>query len=124
MLDRIDLHVSVSLLPEADKTALLQRAADGEGGSTRLRQRVVACRELQLARNNKLNAHLLQEELAEHCALGQHDARLLNDAMAKLKLSTRAFFRILKIARTIADLDAAPEIATPHLLEAINYRRF
>jgi magnesium chelatase family protein len=124
LLDRIDLHVSVGRLAEADKAVLLQRAPTGTSGSFELRQRVIACRALQWARNGRLNGHLLQEQLTEHCALTKSDATLLNDAVSRLKLSTRSFFRILKIARTIADLEQVPMIATAHLLEAINYRRF
>ncbi|HTQ99427.1 MAG TPA: ATP-binding protein, partial [Candidatus Acidoferrum sp.] len=122
LLDRIDLHVNVPRLPEADKAALLRRGSSGSS-SEQLRTRVVSCRMLQEARNGKPNSQLRQEELAEHCALDRSDTRVLNDAVTKLQLSTRAFFRILKIARTIADLAEAPRIATSHLLEAINYRR-
>lgn len=75
-------------------------------------------------RTGRLNGHLQQDQLSEHCALTKADATLLNDAVTRFKLSTRSFFRILKIARTIADLEQAPMIATSHLLEAINYRRF
>ena len=124
LLDRIDLHVSVSRLAEADKAALLQRAPAGASSSSELRQRVMACRELQLVRGGRLNGHLQHQQLGEHCALSKSDASLLNDAVTRLHLSTRSFFRILKIARTIADLEPAPLIATAHLLEAINYRRF
>lgn len=123
LMDRIDMHVSVPKLSEADKTALLQRTSKQQSGSDELRARVVACRAIQQARAGKLNAHLQQEELSEHCALAKPDARLLNETMTRLKLSTRAFFRIIKIARTIADLAEAPTIQTTHLLEAINYRR-
>ncbi|MES2604331.1 MAG: YifB family Mg chelatase-like AAA ATPase [Pseudomonadota bacterium] len=124
LLDRIDLHVSVPKLSDADKAALLQRSLQGHSSSRELREKVIACRAVQQARAGKLNAHLQQDELGEHCALRKADAQLLNEAMTRLKLSTRAFFRIVKIARTIADLAEATTIQTPHLLEAINYRRF
>ncbi len=124
LLDRIDLHVNVSRLAEADKASLLQRAPSGVSSSSELRQRVMACRDVQLARSGRLNGHLQHEQLSEHCVLTKADAALLNDAVTRLKLSTRSFFRILKIARTIADLEHTPMIATSHLLEAINYRRF
>ena len=110
-------------LPARFKPALLQRCDDESGSSEKLRELVVACRARQQARSNKLNAHLHQHEIGEHCALSRQDVRLLNDATTRLQLSTRAFFRILKIARTIADFAESPRIATPHLLEAINYRR-
>jgi magnesium chelatase family protein len=124
LLDRIDLHVNVPKLNDTDKAALLQRSLHDQGGSAALREKVIVCRAIQQQRAGKLNTHLQQDELSEHCALHQQDARLLHDAMSRLKLSTRAFFRIVKIARTIADLGEAPAIMTPHLLEAINYRRF
>lgn len=124
LLDRIDLQVQVNRLSEQDKQALLQRQqASDVVGSRELRDKVIRCRQRQLQRSGKPNAHLSQEEMKEVCVLGKSDARLLNDAINKLKLSTRAFFRVLKIARTIADLNEAAAIATPHLLEAINYRR-
>lgn len=124
LLDRIDLQVQVNRLSEQEKQALLQRQAASEVlSSHQLRAKVIACREFQCQRSGKANAHLTQEEMKEVCALSKSDARLLNDAITKLKLSTRAFFRVLKIARTIADLQEATAISTPHLLEAINYRR-
>jgi magnesium chelatase family protein len=123
LLDRLDLHVSVPPMSDTDKSKLLQRGNASSLNSATLRAQVVRCRALQLARANKLNAHLQNAELQQHCALSDADTRLLNDAMNRLHLSTRAFYRILRIARTIADLVEAPMIATVHLLEAINYRR-
>ena len=77
-----------------------------------------------MARSGLINSRLEQNEVQQFCGLHDSDNALLNEAMTRLRLSTRAYFRILKIARTIADLAEVENIARPHLLEAINYRRF
>lgn len=123
LLDRIDLHVTVPRLNEQDKAALLNRVADTKMSSAVLRERVLATRALQHQRAGKLNAQLAQSDLQASCPLSKADERLLTDAMTRLRLSTRAYFRVVKIARTIADLAGESKIGTAHLLEAINYRR-
>ncbi len=124
LLDRIDLQVSVPRLSESERNALLQQERAKGPDSASIRALVVACRERQLARAGRSNAKLEQRQLKQHCALTKGDTRLLSQAIARLQLSARATFRILKIARTVADLEEAERIATAHLLEAINYRRF
>ena len=124
MFDRIDMQVEVARLSEDDKTQLLQKRAGKTANSKELRQRVVECRELQMERSGLINARLEQNEVQQFCNLSDVDSALLNEAMSRLRLSTRAYFRILKIARTIADLSQVENILRPHLLEAINYRRF
>jgi magnesium chelatase family protein len=124
LLDRIDLQVSVPRLSETERDALLQQEGAVGPDSNSIRQHVIACRERQLARAGRSNARLEQRQIKQHCALSARDKKLLNDAVTRLRLSARATFRILKIARTIADLEESPNIATPHLLEAVNYRRF
>jgi magnesium chelatase family protein len=124
MFDRIDMQVEVARLSEDDKTQLLQKRAGKTANSKMLRQQVVACRALQMERSGLINARLEQNEVQQFCGLNESDNALLNEAMTRLRLSTRAYFRILKIARTIADLAEVENIARPHLLEAINYRRF
>lgn len=127
LLDRIDLQVSVPRLGEGERDALLQHEQqEGKAGrdSASIRSLVIACRERQLARTGRSNARMEQQQIRQHCALCASDKKLLNEALTRLKLSARATFRILKIARTIADLDKADRIDTPHVLEAINYRRF
>jgi len=119
LLDRIDIQIEV---PRQPTTALSSHAPLGESSAT-VRARVIAARQRQMARSNRPNALLGTRELVEHCTLASGDQRLLERAIDKLNLSARAYHRILRLARTIADLDAAADIATAHLSEAIGYRR-
>ena len=117
LLDRIDLQVEVPRLPPGT----LGNGEPGEA-SDAVRQRVVAARAIQWGRGG-LNAALAGEAIGRHCRLAQRDAALLERAMEKLGLSARAYHRILKVARTIADLAGSETIVTAHLTEAIAYRR-
>ena len=85
--------------------------------------RVTRARDIQLRRNNTLNSQLTNEQIDRVCVLARQDSLLLEQAIEKLQLSARAYHRILKIARTISDLDRAEDINTRHLTEAINYRK-
>ncbi|MBU1236296.1 MAG: YifB family Mg chelatase-like AAA ATPase [Gammaproteobacteria bacterium] len=117
-LDRIDLMIEVPTVPEADL------AARGNGEpSASVRERVVGAREAQLARQGKPNALLAPDEIDRHCLPDDAGAQLLKQAMARLDLSARAYHRILKVARTIADLAGSQPIGGPHIAEAIHYRR-
>ena len=124
LLDRIDLQVSVPRLNEFDRNVLLQHEHRPAPDSAAIRKQVVACRENQLARAGRNNASLDQKQLGRYCALNARDKNMLTEAVNRLRLSARATYRILKIARTIADLDQSEKIQTSHLLEAVNYRRF
>lgn len=117
-LDRIDLLIDVPTVPEADLAA---RAA-GEPSAV-VRARVVQARERQLHRQGKANALLSPDEIDQHCLPDCAGAQLLKQAMTRLDLSARAYHRILKVARTVADLAAVPMIGGPHIAEAIHYRR-
>lgn len=119
LLDRIDLHIEVPRLPPAD---LRPDAPPGESTAT-VRERVVAARGRQHARAGKPNAALDQGETARHCRLAPGDQALLERAVDALQLSARSMHRILRVARTIADLAHSDAIATAHLTEAIGYRR-
>jgi len=119
LLDRIDIHIEVPRLPQG---ALLRATKENES-SAMVRARVCAARERQLARRGKTNDQLAVRELETDCALPAAETRLLETAMRNLRLSPRATHRILKLARTIADLDAARAIDARHLSEAIGYRR-
>src|SRR4249919_45302 len=119
LMDRIDLHVDVPRLPPAE---LRPDAPDGES-SEHVRARVEAARVVQHARAGKPNAQLAQSETMAHCRLQPHDQVLLERAIDALQLSARSMHRILRVARTIADLANSPHIATPHLSEALGYRR-
>ena len=99
--------------------------ADNKNGETSLqvRQRVVAAREKQIQRMGKINADLTGKEIDKVCKISDPEKELLENAMEKLGFSARAYHRILKIARTIADLAASDDIQVEHLTEALSYRR-
>jgi magnesium chelatase family protein len=119
LLDRIDLHVDVPRLPPA----LLRPDAPAGESSARVRERVVRARAVQQARAGTPNARLDQSATDAACRLAPADQALLERAVDALQLSARSMHRILRVARTIADLDGSGEIGTAHLTEAIGYRR-
>ena len=121
LLDRIDLAVDVPALAPGDIAAAC--AADEEP-SARVRERVIAARERQRARQGVANARLAVGDLARHCAPGAEGRELAMRAMTRFALSARAYHRILRVARTIADLADCEGIAAAHVAEAIGYRRF
>jgi len=118
LLDRIDLHIIVAALPEAELTS----ARPGEP-SAQVRARVTAARERQLARQNQPNATLAGREIDRYCPLDAAGETLLKQAITRLDLSARAYHRVLKLARTVADLADQEQIGAAHLAEAIQYRR-
>ncbi|CSA84959.1 magnesium chelatase family protein [Vibrio cholerae] len=87
-----------------------------------MRQRVWVARERMLARSGKVNALLQSREIEQYCPLLKADAEFLESALHRLGLSIRAYHRIIKVARTIADLQGEAQIARPHLAEALGYR--
>lgn len=122
LLDRIDIHVEVT--PVSYSKLSEERISEK---STQVRQRVVKARNIQEKRylNNEgthCNAQMSSKQLREICKIDDAGNQLLKVAMEKLGLSARAYDRILKVARTIADLDNAEKIETSHLAEAIQYR--
>jgi magnesium chelatase family protein len=119
LLDRIDLQVCVT---RVERSVLTAATAPPAETSAQVRARVVAARDRQLARQGKPNALLPARHLHEHCALDAAGRALLDAAMLRLSLSARAFHRVLKVARTIADLAGSERVATPHVAEAISYR--
>ena len=122
LLDRIDLHIEVTPVPYddiSDKT--LSERSDA------IRERVSKARKIQAQRFADIggvhtNAMMNSAMLREFCPLDESSATILKRAMDKLNLSARAYDRIIKVARTIADLDDKPNIETAHIAEAINYR--
>jgi len=119
LLDRIDLHIDVPRLPPSE----LRPDAVGGESSADIRARVEAARMRQYQRSGCTNATLDHAATLHHCRLGADDQILLEHAIESLQLSARSMHRILRVARTIADLAHAGEIATIHLTEAIGYRR-
>mgnify|MGYP001359678238 CR=1 FL=1 len=119
LLDRIDLQIEVPALPEDDLT----RKASGES-SAAIRDRVEVAYQRQQARQNKSNTELGTKEIECFCEPDAEGAQLLKQAIGRLGLSARAYHRILKVARTIADLSNNQTISSRHIAEAIQYRRF
>lgn len=122
LLDRIDLHVEVTPVPT---TALLNAAPAEDSAS--IRTRVIKARQVQQARfsgdaDTYCNAQMNNKMMARYCKLDDTCAHLLHKAIDKLKLSARAHDRILKVSRTIADLEGSAEIQTGHIAEAIQFR--
>ncbi len=124
LLDRIDLHVEVPAVPHEE----LQTPASKRPGtdSASMRERVARARAVQTRRYAgtpcRANADLCGAMLDEHCALDAECRQFLGLAAERLALSARAYTRILRIARTIADIEGCPSIELPHLAEAVNCR--
>jgi magnesium chelatase family protein len=118
LADRIDLKIEAPVPREAE---LIDHA--GGEPSADIRCRVAAARERQVARQGEPNALLGTREIERHCVLEQAAEALLRQAISRLALSARAYHRVLRVARSIADLDGAARIAPPHVAEAIQYRR-
>lgn len=119
LLDRIDLQLTV---PRVDRAALTAEQAPSTETSAIVRARVIACRSVQLARQGKPNARLTTPEIDRHCAPDAAARSLLEQAFARLNLSARGYHRVLKVARTLADLAGAVQISTPQVAEAVRYR--
>ncbi|MHB0990578.1 MAG: YifB family Mg chelatase-like AAA ATPase [Burkholderiales bacterium] len=118
LLDRIDIQIEV---PTPDQNELLG-PADGEA-SAQIQKRVAAARQIQMRRQGKANHALSSKETEYYCAPDTAGTALLKSAISRLNLSARAYHRILKIARTVADLAAATDISSLHISEAVQYRR-
>jgi len=121
LLDRIDLHIEVPAVPFQELSA----QADGTS-SAGMREQVNQARRVQRQRfgadSHRLNAHMSSRQMRKYCALDEAGKGLLKDAMENLGLSARAHDRILRVARTIADLEGSANLQQGHVSEAIGYR--
>jgi magnesium chelatase family protein len=123
LLDRIDLHVEVTPVPFSELSSMNNR----EEPSSAIRERVMNAREIQAERYKDCNgvyanAQMSSKQLREICMINTAGEALLKRAMERLNLSARAYDRILKVSRTIADLSGSADIKAEHLAEAIQYR--
>lgn len=119
LLDRIDMHIDVARVPQK---YLLQAQQDDNENSATVRARVEQARARQLARSSKINAKLSNPQLAKAVCLNQAQKQWLNDALEQLNVSARSYHRLLRVARTIADLANSESVEQQHLAEALNYR--
>jgi magnesium chelatase family protein len=124
LLDRIDLHIEVPAVEYRDVSS--ERA---EEPSNAIRERVTEARRIQQKRfagdaKTNCNARMVTRQLKQHCKLDADSHELIRIAMSELHLSARAYDRILKVSRTIADLGGAPAVSSEHVSEAIQYRTF
>ncbi len=123
LLDRIDIHVDVPAVAHQE----LSGRSSGDPSAV-IRERVARARQRQLARFAErpgvyANAHMSPRDLVPHCKITSTAEALLRSAMTRLRLSARAYHRVLKIARTVADLEGLARIETHHVSEAVQYRR-
>ncbi len=120
LLDRIDMHIEV---PSVPIHVMQEQNTIKEEDSRTVQQRVIKARNVQLQRSELANSQLSNKQVERQCRLATTDQQLLERAIEQLGLSARAYHRILKVARTIADLAEQENILTPHITEAISYRR-
>jgi magnesium chelatase family protein len=118
LIDRIDIHVEVPAVPPEE----MARRPEGEP-SVEIRARVSIARDRQLARQGKPNTQLTSREVDQYAAPDEHGELLLKQAISRLGLSARGYHRILKVARSIADLAGQTRVLSAHIAEAIQYRR-
>lgn len=120
LLDRIDMHLEV---PRVSHDVLRKGSSEGEESSAQIRARVETARKIAVNRCGKANAALSAVEVKQYCTLSEQGHQILEKAMDQFGFSHRAYHRILKLARTIADLAGSEQIEIPHLSEAIAYRK-
>ena len=120
-MDRLDIHIEVPAVPVKDLSGTYPSES-----SEHIRQRVIQARERQVNRYQQEktlnNAQLKPRLVKKHCSLSEAGRLLLEQAVGKLGLSARAYGRVLRVSRTIADLAQSEAIQPPHLAEAIQYR--
>src|SRR5262245_30852918 len=121
LLDRIDIHIEVPAVPFKELSA----TRDGSSSAT-MRDQVIAARAVQEARflgsKTRRNAQMTTREIRQYCQLNDAGMNLLRSSIQEMGLSARAHDKVLRVARTIADLDGSAEIMPEHASEAVNYR--
>ena len=120
LLDRIDMNLEV---PRVSHEILRKGSPEGEETSKQVRTRVITARKFAIERCGKVNSELTVAEVKKFCPLSEQGHKILEQAMDQFGLSHRAYHRILKLARTIADLAHSEQIEIGHLSEAIAYRK-
>jgi magnesium chelatase family protein len=121
LIDRIDIHIEIAPLPVEDLMSDAREPVTAEDSAT-VARRVAAARSVQVQRQGKLNARLSPDEVTHYCGLAKEPRALLATAIARLGLSARAYHRVLKVARTCADLGGAAEIRIADVAEAVKLR--
>jgi magnesium chelatase family protein len=119
LLDRIDLHVAVPPIPKA---LLLAGARDSSSGVDQTKAAIAGARRVQLSRQGRLNVDLTGADATRLTRLNTESRRLLANAVDRFQLSARGFHRVLKVARTVADIEGHVDVGPPHVAEALSYR--
>lgn len=120
LLDRIDMHITVSALPQED---LIKLNTEPTKQSPLIRKQVIKVRDLQLERQECINADLSPKACELVCQLDSQEQQFLGQALSRLKLSARGYHRLLKVARTIADMSESDKVALPHLQQALSFKQ-
>lgn len=124
LLDRVDMYIDVPKVPTEDFQKAKHRVSES---STEVQQRVQAARDIQRKRFQKLgisaNSEMQSKDVKQFCVLNPEAEAILSQAVKAMDLSARSYYRILKLARTIADIAAKNEVQQEHILEALSYRK-
>lgn len=120
LLDRIDMHITVHALSQEE---LIKPNSTTHKQSPQIKEQVIKTRIVQLERQQCLNSQLSAKVAEQVCALKETEQDFLHQAMSKLKLSARSYHRLLKVARTIADIEAKPTVQTTHLQQALSFKQ-
>jgi magnesium chelatase family protein len=120
LLDRIDMHITVHALPQEE---LIKPNTNPDKLSSIIREKVIIVREIQLKRQNCINAYLSSKTCELVCELGSEEQSFLGQAISKLKISARGYHRLLKVSRTIADMNNSPIVSLNHLQQALSFKQ-
>ncbi|MDI1352175.1 MAG: ATP-binding protein, partial [bacterium] len=120
LLDRIDMHITIQALSQEE---LVKPNVTADKQSQKIREHVVSVRKIQIERQNCTNAQLSSKLCERLCDLGTTEQNFLSRAMTKLKLSARGYHRLLKVARTIADMNESKTVSLSHLQQALSFKQ-